>query len=108
MAFCATENAHGSPKDNELGLRYSRIFAIAVQFSRSGKTMASCSVPIIIIILIIMLRSGMIDRCRKCDEGGEKIEHVIDGISDSAYLGRHNQLAKIIHQQTAKKYKLLE
>jgi len=106
MAFCATENAHGSPKDNELGLRYCRIFAIVVQFSSSGKTMASCSVPIIIII--IMLRSGIIDRHRKCDEGGEKIEHVIDGISDSAYLGRHNQLAKIIHQQTAKKYKLLE
>ena len=50
----------------------------------------------------------MIDRCRKCDEVVEKIEHVIDGCSVSAYLGRNNQLAEIIHQQTAKKYKLLD
>jgi hypothetical protein len=49
----------------------------------------------------------MIDRCRKC-EVGEKIEQIIDGCSEFAYLGRHNQLAKIIHQQTAKKYKLLD
>jgi len=50
----------------------------------------------------------MTDRCRKCDEVGEKIEQVMDGCSASAYLGRHNQLAEIIHQQTAKKYKLLD
>jgi len=50
----------------------------------------------------------MIDRCRKCDEVGEKIGQVIEGCSESAYLRRHNQLAKIIHQQTAKKYKLLD
>ena len=43
----------------------------------------------------------MIDRCRKCDGVGEKIEKVIDRCSESAYLGRHNQLAKTIHQQTA-------
>jgi hypothetical protein len=50
----------------------------------------------------------VIDRGRECDEVGEKIEHVIDGCSESAYLGRHNQLAKIIHHQTAKTYKLLD
>ena len=57
----------------------------------------------------MMLRGGMIDRCGKCDEVGEKkIEQVINGCSESAYLGRHNQMAKIIHQQTAKEYKLLD
>jgi hypothetical protein len=50
----------------------------------------------------------MIDRCRKWDEVGEKIEQVIDGCSVSAYFGRNSQLEKIIHQQTAKKYKLLD
>jgi len=49
------------------------------------------------------------DRCRKCHEmGGKKIEQVIYGCSESAYLGRHDQLAKVIHQDTAKKYKLLD
>ena len=57
------------------------------------------------------LRVGVIDRHRKCDTVGETSEHVIVGCSspsESAYLGRHNQLAKIIHQQTAKSYKLLQ
>jgi len=53
------------------------------------------------------------DRHRKSGKVGETTEHVIAGcssLSESAYLGRDNQLAKIrvIHQQTAKSYKLLE
>ena len=53
----------------------------------------------------------MIDRHRKCYKVRETTEHVIAGcssLSESAYLGRHNQLAKIIHQQKAKSYKLLQ
>jgi hypothetical protein len=52
----------------------------------------------------------VISRCRKCDEMGETIEHVIAGCSssESAYLGRQNQLAKIIHKLSVKKYKLLD
>jgi hypothetical protein len=36
-------------------------------------------------------------RCRKCDKVGEIIEHSIarcSSLYESAYLGRHNQLAK--------------
>jgi hypothetical protein len=55
----------------------------------------------------------MMDRHRKCDKVVETTEHVIAGyssLSDSAYLGRDNQLAKIrvIYQQTGKSYKLLQ
>jgi hypothetical protein len=38
-------------------------------------------------------------------------EHIIAGslsINESAYPGRHNQLAKIIHQQTVVQYTLLD
>ena len=56
------------------------------------------------------LRVGVIDRHRKCEKVGETTERVIAGsslLSESAYLGRDNQLAKIIHQQNAESYKLL-
>ena len=42
---------------------------------------------------------------------GETIKHVIAGcspLSESTYLGKHKQLAKIIHQQTAIKCKKLD
>jgi len=51
----------------------------------------------------------VIDKCRKCDEMGETTEHIIAGISalsESTYLRIDNQMAKIIHQQTAINYKL--
>lgn len=51
------------------------------------------------------------DKCRKCGTAGESIEHIIAGcrtLADNAYLGRHNQVAKIIHQQMALKYGLLK
>ena len=54
---------------------------------------------------------GVIDHCRKCDKVGETTEHVTAGcssLSEFANIGRHNQLAKIIHQQTAIKYTLLD
>jgi len=53
----------------------------------------------------------VIDRCRKCDKVDKTIEYVIAGcssLSESTYLRRHNQVAEIIHQQIAIKYKLLD
>jgi hypothetical protein len=49
------------------------------------------------------------DKCRKCDKMGKTNEHIIAGISslsESTYLRIDNQIAKIIHQQTAINYKL--
>lgn len=56
------------------------------------------------------LGMNVVDKCRKCGSVGETIEHVIAGcssLSESAYLGRHNQLAKIVHQQIALKHRLI-
>jgi len=54
----------------------------------------------------------VIDRCRKkCDNVQETTAPVIAGcssISKSANLSRHDQLAKIFHQQTAINYMLLD
>ena len=53
----------------------------------------------------------MIERCRKCDKEGRTTEHIIAeclSLSEPTFLGRHNHLAKIIHQQIAVKYKLLD
>jgi hypothetical protein len=50
------------------------------------------------------------DKCRKCKVQAETIEHVISGctaIANTEYLRRHENVAKIIHQQLAEKYKLL-
>ena len=51
------------------------------------------------------------DRCRKCGNIGETIEHIMGGCSalaETAYLGRHNQLAKLVHQQLGIKHGLLD
>lgn len=56
------------------------------------------------------LGADVIDKCRKCGKPGETIKHIIGGcptLSDSAYLGRHNQLAKLEHQELAKKFRLI-
>jgi len=53
----------------------------------------------------------VIEKCRKCDKVGETTEHGTRGclsLSEFANIGRRNQLAKIIHHQTAIKYKLLD
>jgi hypothetical protein len=53
----------------------------------------------------------MTNRCRKCDKVGERIEHVTAGcssLSESAYLGSRNKKAKTVHQQIARKCKLLD
>lgn len=57
-----------------------------------------------------ILKEDVIDRCRKCNEYGESIEHIMSGCSflaNNAYLGRHNQVAKLIHRELALKYKLI-
>lgn len=58
-----------------------------------------------------ILKKPVNDVCRKCLSKSETIEHVIAGcsaLSEIAYLGRHNQVAKIIHSQLARKYHLIE
>jgi hypothetical protein len=57
-----------------------------------------------------ILKMDVVDTCRKCGRGGESIEHIMSGcpsLSNNAYLGRHNQLAKLIHQQLGIKYSML-
>lgn len=57
-----------------------------------------------------ILHENVEDRCRKCNSVGETIEHIVSGCSalaDSAYLGRHNEVAKIVHQQLALKHNLV-
>lgn len=51
-----------------------------------------------------------IDICRMCNSPGETIEHITAGcpcLSNTAYLGRHNEIAKVIHRQLALKYNLI-
>ena len=55
-------------------------------------------------------RENIEDRCRRCGLLGETIDHIIYGCSCLAandYIMRHNNVAKIIHQQLAKTYGLI-
>ena len=57
-----------------------------------------------------ILHEEVEDRCRKCNAVGETIEHVVAGckaLAEAAYLGRHNAVAKIVHQQLALKHNLV-
>ena len=48
-----------------------------------------------------ILKLDVVDKCRKCGNIGESIEHIMAGcpvLSESGYLGRHNQVAKLVHQ----------
>jgi hypothetical protein len=57
-----------------------------------------------------ILHEEIDDRCRKCNVVGETIEHVIAGcraLAVTAYLSRHNDVAKIVHQQLALKHNLV-
>lgn len=59
----------------------------------------------------IILKKEVEDKCRKCQQPRETIEHVIGScpaLADTAYLGRHNQVAKIVHAQLAQKYSLVQ
>jgi hypothetical protein len=57
----------------------------------------------------IMKTTDIKDKCRKCGEKGEMIEHVI-GCRTMAneYIKRHNNVAKIIHQKLAYEHQLIK
>uniref|UniRef100_A0A2H1WRZ1 SFRICE_027487 n=1 Tax=Spodoptera frugiperda TaxID=7108 RepID=A0A2H1WRZ1_SPOFR len=49
--------------------------------------------------------------CRACHSSGESIRNIFSGcgrLANSEYLHRHNQVAKIIYQQFALHYRLVE
>jgi hypothetical protein len=50
------------------------------------------------------------DECRKCGEEGETIEHIISGckIMAKEYLLRHNNVAKVVHQELAHRTQLIK
>lgn len=58
-----------------------------------------------------ILKDGTADICRACRRPGESLRHIISGCSHLAngeYLHRHNLVARIIHQQLALQYGLIE
>ncbi|KAI5720807.1 hypothetical protein M8J77_011910 [Diaphorina citri] len=51
------------------------------------------------------------DRCRRCKEKAETIQHITSGcsaMSQTEYLHRHNQVAAIIHQNISSNLKLID
>jgi hypothetical protein len=59
----------------------------------------------------IIKDSTVEDKCRKCHMRGETIEHIYSGcplLAQTDYLHRHNQVANIVHQKLALKYKLID
>ncbi|XP_052738597.1 uncharacterized protein LOC112058219 [Bicyclus anynana] len=58
-----------------------------------------------------ILKDGTHDICRACRHPGESLRHVFSGCSalaNTEYLHRHNQAAKILHQELALTYGLLD
>jgi len=58
-----------------------------------------------------IMKDGTVDICRACRRPGESLRHIISGCSHLAngeYLHRHNLVARIIHQQLALQYGLVE
>ncbi|KAL1446836.1 hypothetical protein WDU94_012201 [Cyamophila willieti] len=58
----------------------------------------------------VMKMNDVIDVCRKCKRPGESIEHVMNGcpmLAENVYLGRHNQVAKLIYLELTKQHQLL-
>ncbi|XP_063619204.1 uncharacterized protein LOC134792018 [Cydia splendana] len=58
-----------------------------------------------------ILKDGTVDICRACRHPGESLRHIISGCSHLAngeYLHRHNLVARIIHQQLALLYGLVD
>jgi len=55
---------------------------------------------------VILKEAEVVDRCRKCGKTNETIAHIINGCSKLApegYKVRHDNVAKIIHQEIVKK-----
>ncbi|CAH2108107.1 unnamed protein product [Euphydryas editha] len=58
-----------------------------------------------------IMKDGTPDICRACRKPGESIRHIVSGcgrLANGEYLHRHNQVARIIHQQLALRYGLVE
>ncbi|KAF4531353.1 hypothetical protein B566_EDAN017259 [Ephemera danica] len=58
-----------------------------------------------------ILKIDIDDRCRLCRLTQESIEHITAGcsvLSQTEHLGRHNAVAKVLHQALAKRYRLIE
>uniref|UniRef100_A0A2H1W769 SFRICE_026058 n=1 Tax=Spodoptera frugiperda TaxID=7108 RepID=A0A2H1W769_SPOFR len=58
-----------------------------------------------------MFPAIIISLLKGCHSPGETIRHIISGcgrLANGEYLHRHNQVAKIIHQQLALHYQLVE
>ncbi|CAG4958012.1 unnamed protein product [Parnassius apollo] len=58
-----------------------------------------------------ILKDGTVDICRACRHPGESLRRVISGcsaLSNSDYLHRHNLVARILHQELALKYGLVD
>jgi hypothetical protein len=59
----------------------------------------------------IIKKTDVKDECRKYGEGRETIEHIISGckiIEKEEYLLRHNDVAKVVHQELAHRTQLLK
>jgi hypothetical protein len=58
-----------------------------------------------------ILKTNIVDKCRRCGKPGESIEHITAGCSaltNNAYLARHNQVSKMIHRQLGIKHGMLK
>lgn len=59
----------------------------------------------------IIKEKNVLDKCRRCGINNETIEHIMAGcntLTGFDYTERHNNVAKIVHQQLARKFKLIE
>ena len=58
-----------------------------------------------------IMKDGTLDICRACHHPGESLRHIVSGcpyLANGEYLHRHNQVARIIHQQLALQYGLVD
>ncbi|CAH2260576.1 jg18268 [Pararge aegeria aegeria] len=58
-----------------------------------------------------IMKDGTLDICRACHRPGETLRHIVSGCShlaNSEYLHRHNQVARIVHQQLALRFGLID
>jgi hypothetical protein len=58
----------------------------------------------------IIKKADVKDKCRKCGEEAETIQHIISCykiMAKEEYLLRHNDVAKVIHQELAHRTQLI-
>jgi hypothetical protein len=59
----------------------------------------------------IIKKAEVKDECRKCGKEGETIEHIFSGckiMAKEEYLLRHNNVAKVVHQELAHRIQLIK